>query len=234
MDLYESLNSFCLKQLSETNDWYSWRIEETKVPIEIKLPGGNQYLKNLILKEELHKAWNLETAIEKKGEIIKYYINDWGGIRTNSASSMNVYIHYAPDSLIKYGEKGIPSWSKALVIHDPEKYAIFDARVSVSLNCLQIVNDVENKVLYPILGSRNKTVTEGQKIIRLISKRDLWVKVNKSTFYDDYLKLLKKVANDRNTNISTVEMLLFAKAEMLINEIKALSNPEEAHVLRTF
>jgi hypothetical protein len=44
--------------------------------------------------------------------------------------------------------------------------------------------------------------------------------VNLKTFYKDYLVLLKKVAFNRKTNISTVEMLLFAKAEKLINRIE--------------
>jgi hypothetical protein len=44
MDLYESLSSFCIEYLSDTNDWYSWNINESKIPIEINLPEGIQYL----------------------------------------------------------------------------------------------------------------------------------------------------------------------------------------------
>jgi hypothetical protein len=224
MDLFESLNCFCLEYLNETNDWYTWKIDESKIPIDIKLPKGNQYLKNISLKEELHKAWKFESDTKMKGEIIKYYIKDWGGIIRNSDDSMNDYMYSSPDSLIEHGKKGIASWSKALVIHNPEKYAIFDARVSISLNCLQEVYDIKNKVLYPKLGSRNKTIVEGQKIIKQISKQDNWHKVSKSVFYSDYLKLLRNVANSRNNSIATVEMLLFAKAEILVNEIKTLPN----------
>jgi len=224
MDLFESLNSFCLAHLNETNDWYTWKIDESKIPIDIKLPKGNQYLKNISLKEELHKAWEFESDIKKKKEIIKYYIKDWGGIASNSEYSMNDYTTHSPDFLIAKGKKGIASWSKALVIHNPEKYAIFDARVSISLNCLQIVYDIKDKILFPNLGSRNKTVSEGQKKISQISKQDNWQKVNKSTFYIDYLQLLRNVGNSRKNSIATVEMLLFAKAEMLVNETRILLN----------
>jgi len=219
MYLLESLNSFCLEYFNETNEWYNWKVDESKIPTDIKLPIGNHYFKNISLKEELHKAWKLESDTKKKGEIIEYYIKVWGGIPSNSEYSMNDYMNSSPDSLIEHGKKGIASWSKALVIHNPEKYAIFDARVSISLNCLQIKYDIKNKVLFPMIGSRNKTITKGQKMIKSISKQDNWQKVNKSTFYIDYLKLLSNVANSRNTSIASVEMLLFAKAEILVNEI---------------
>ena len=220
MDIFESLDHFCLENLDETNDWYTWRINESKIPINIKLPIGNQYLKNITLKEELHKAWEAEPDIKKKGKIIKYYIKDWGGIGTNSEDSMKIYMYSSSGTLIKYGKNGIPSWSKALVIHDPQIYAIFDARVSISLNSLQIIYNTANKELFPILASRNKTITEGQRIIKQISKQNNWEKVDKTTFYLNYLTLLKKVARNRNTNLSTIEMLLFAKAESLVNKIK--------------
>ena len=220
MEIFESLDHFCLENLDETNDWYTWKINESKIPVNIILPTGNQYLKNIILKEKLHKAWEAESDIKKKGEIIKYYIKDWGGIGTNSDDSMKIYMYSSPDTLIEYGKKGIPSWSKALVIHNPHIYAIFDARVSISLNCLQIIYNIADKELFPILASRNKAITEGQKIIKQISKQNHWKKVDKTMFYLNYLTLLKKVARNRNKNLSTIEMLLFAKAEYLVNKIK--------------
>ena len=56
MDLLEALNRFCEKNLSENNDWYDWKVNESLIPIDIKLLNGNPYYKNIILKEELHKA----------------------------------------------------------------------------------------------------------------------------------------------------------------------------------
>ena len=223
MKILESLDHFCLENIDETNDWYTWNINESKIPVNIRLPIGNQFIKNRSLKEELNKAWESEADRIKKGEIIKYYIQDWGGIRTNSVDSMKIYMQSSPDSLIAFGKKGIPSWSKALVIHNPQLYAIFDARVSASFNCLQIIYDVENKELYPNLASRNRTISEGHRMIKRISKQNNWMKVNKTTFYLDYLTLLKKVARNRNTDISTIEMLLFAKAEYLIERIKYIA-----------
>jgi len=94
-----------------------------------------------------------------------------------------------------------------------------DARVSISLNYLQLKYNTSNKVLYPILSSQNKKITESGKRIKQKAKEGNWGKVNSSTFYFEYLSLLEKAAKIRNTNISTIEMLLFAKAEFLVDEI---------------
>ena len=142
-----------------------------------------------------------------------------GGIYTNRADSMQTYMTESDINLISNGRRGIASWSKALVIHNPEKYAIFDARVSTSLNCLQKVNEVKNKKLFPLLPSRNNTVVSSNKFFKNLSKKERWDGVNESNFYKDYLLLLKGVAENQNTNISTVEMLLFAKAEVLFNKL---------------
>ena len=222
MDLLESLNRLCQKNLDDTNEWYTWKINEWNFPVKIDLPEGNQYLRNMALKKALHEAWKNETNKEKRGAIIKYYIKDWGGIARNSEELMAKYMYSTPETLIEFGKNGIASWSKALVIHDPDKYAIFDARVSMSLNCLQIIYDTENKVMYPKLGSRNKTINEGQKLVQSIAKQNHWEKVNTATFYSDYLALIGGIAKNRGSNLATIEMLLFAKAEQLVNQIKTL------------
>lgn len=183
---------------------------------------GNQYIKNLVLKQELNNKWKNSKTSEEKLELIKYYIATWGGIHTNSQKSMNEYSKLSARELIRKGKKGIASWSKAIVIHDPNKYAIFDARVAISLNCLQKLYNIENKVLFPVLSSRNKVVARGNKLIKETAKIETWEKVNEEIFYDQYLEILKKVSVEFDTNISTVEMLLFAKAEGLVEETYGL------------
>lgn len=219
MTLNDSIIKICKENFTEENDWYSWReINESKLPDSIILPKGNQFAKNMALKEALHSKWKNEPNIEKREEYIEYYIKAWGGIKTNRANSMNEYKTKSAEELIKKGRQGIASWSKALVLHDHNQYAIFDARVAISLNCLQMIDSVDNKILYPILASRNSTIIPASKKLKAIAKIEGWDNCDDSTFYRDYLELLKKTANELNTNISTVEMLLFAKAEELIHK----------------
>tara|TARA_R110002051_G_scaffold304491_1_gene373851 strand:+ start:178 stop:855 length:678 start_codon:yes stop_codon:yes gene_type:complete len=222
--LTETITEYAKGFINAENDWYSWReINEEKLPNGIELPMGNQYYKNLVLKQELNNRWKNSETREEKLELIKYYIATWGGIHTNSQESMNEYSNLSARELIKKGKKGIASWSKAIVIHDPNKYAIFDARVAISLNCIQKLNIIENKVLFPVLSSRNKVVARGNKLIKETAKIENWKKANEEIFYDQYLEILEKVADKLNTNVSTVEMLLFAKAEELVEVTYSLN-----------
>ena len=123
--LTEIIVEYSKKYVNENNDWYNWReINEDKLPMGIELPEGNQYLKNVVLKKELNKKWKESQNVEDKLILIKYYIATWGGIHTNSLESMEEYSKLSASQLIKNGKKGIASWSKAIVVHDPNEYAI--------------------------------------------------------------------------------------------------------------
>ena len=111
------------------------------------------------------------------------------------------YATLTASELIKKGKKGIASWSKAIVVHNPNEYAIFDARVSVSLNSIKKLFNVNKAILFPILSSRNKTVALGNKIIKNTTKTESWKKASLNNFYTQYLKILNTVAKELNTNI---------------------------------
>tara|TARA_B100001113_G_C21004920_1_gene576629 strand:+ start:307 stop:981 length:675 start_codon:yes stop_codon:yes gene_type:complete len=217
--LIKTITDYSKEHIDALNDWYSWReINEEKLPLGIKLPKGNQYIKNLSLKKQLNKCWRETQDNKVKFELIEYYISDWGGIHTNSEESMMEYSTLSATQLIKYGKKGIASWSKAIVVHDPEEYAIFDARVAISLNCIQKIHKLYKPILFPILPSRNKKVKLGNKLIRKTAKAESWTKAYDETFYKQYLNILRSVANELDSDISTIEMLLFAKAEELVDK----------------
>ena len=215
--LTEIIVEYSKKYINKNNDWYNWReINEDKLPIGIKLPEGNQYVKNVVLKKELNKKWKESKSDEDRLILIKYYIATWGGIHTNSKESMEEYSKLSATQLIKNGKKGIASWSKAIVVHNPDEYAIFDARVAISLNCIQKLYGLKDAVLFPVLPSRNKIVAIGNKLIKETAKSESWEKANEENFYTQYLKILNYVAIELSTNISTIEMLLFAKAEEIV------------------
>ena len=217
--LTKTITDYSKEHIDALNDWYSWReINEEKLPLGIELPKGNQYIKNLSLKKQLNKCWREAQDDKVKFELIEYYISTWGGIHTNSEESMTKYSTLSATQLIKFGKKGIASWSKAIVVHDPEEYAIFDARVAISLNCIQKLYNLHEPLLFPVLSSRNKRVALGNKLIRKTAKTESWTKAYDETFYKQYLNILKSVANELESDISTIEMLLFAKAEELVGK----------------
>ncbi|MFY7740131.1 MAG: hypothetical protein ACOVQC_06410 [Flavobacterium sp.] len=210
------LIDFCKVNFKTDCDWYHWEINEDVLPKGIELPKGKNVNKNVSLKEQLHSKWS-QSDIKIKGELIEYYIVQWGGIKSNNKETLTFYKTKPAEELINLGVKGVSSWSKALVLHDSNKYAIFDSRVSCSLNYLQIINESNNKILFPILPSRNNKISSANKYLKQISKN--WVKLKNDKFYELYLSLLNETAKDLNTNISMIEMLLFAKATELIDKV---------------
>lgn len=214
------LLEFSKIHLNENNGWYNWCVNENFLPNNVMLPDGNNYSKNISLKKQLHTLWKNEKNETIKGDLIEYYIVKWGGIKTNGVASLNIYRSNNAEELILKGNQGVASWSKALVVHDWNNYAIFDARVSCSLNILQILFNNETKILFPILSSRNNLIIKGNSKIKEISRIENWSRLSNRIFYEEYIQLLKSVAKELNTNISTIEMLLFAKAEVLVNELQ--------------
>ncbi len=219
-ELKNILLEFSQTHLTENNGWFNWCVNENHLPKNIILPDGNNYSKNISLKKQLHTLWKNEKNETIKGDLIEYYIVKWGGIKTNGVASLNIYRSNNAEELILKGNQGVASWSKALVVHDWNNYAIFDARVSCSLNILQILSNNEAKILFPILSSRNNLINKGNSEIKEISRIENWSRLSNRIFYEEYIKLLKSVAKELNSNISTIEMLLFAKAEVLVNELQ--------------
>lgn len=127
---------------------------------------------------------------------------------------MLTYINANVDQLISLGSKGIATWSKILSIRNPSKYAIYDARVAVSLNSIQKIYDVESPILFPQLASRNKSfVLQTQQIIN--NSRFFKNKCN-TNFYLEYLDILSYATSKTNGfDIQDAEMVLFLNAEEL-------------------
>jgi hypothetical protein len=222
-ELKNILKIFYINYHNDKTDWYHWVVKDIYLPKGIELTNESKVKRNLQLKEKLHSMW-IQSNEETKGNLIEFYIVKWGGIKTNRTDSLNIYKTNSASDLINRGKRGVSSWSKALVVHDCNKYAIFDARVSSSLNILQILAKNENKVLFPILSSRNNIIIKGNLKIKEISMNESWSKLSNNNFYTEYINLLKIVAEELNTNISTIEMLLFAKAENLVIELINLNN----------
>lgn len=223
MTLEDAIKIFARSKVDFKNDWYLWReINEKCVPDGIHLPEGNQYKKNISLKAQLYTKLKSITDHNEKKKLLRYYISTWGGIHGNSEKTLNSYTSSTNEELIALGSRGIASWSKALCITNPNSYAIFDARVSASLNALQIINETVSPRLYPVLSSRNNVIKEGIRLFKEKAKEKTWDAVPECDFYSTYLGHLKNAALSLDKNleasVATIEMLLFAKAEELVRE----------------
>ena len=210
MSLEGSVKSLCLKNFGQGNPWYSWEpINESLLPRGIELPDGNEYERNISLKAQLSQEYaNADRA--RKVLLTDYYICTWGRVCANKPETIEYYALSSTDLLKNLGSSGVASWSKALCIRDPQRYVIFDARISVSLHCLSIISGEDIGCWMPTLLSRNPTITEANKWLRSIGSVKRKSRKINTDFYQHYLDICLNIAEDLHCPPGAVEMLLFS------------------------
>ena len=176
--------------------------------------AGNQYQQTAELKRELHRIWQQDPT--RREELARYIIATWGGIKGNKPEKFSRYASEQPSDLIGLGKAGIASWSKVLCIRNPDEYAIYDARVAVALNSLQVAAKVRQPRLFPLLDSQNRAhMPEAVAAIASCAQKGSWTNHPDDAFYRTYLELLRCAAaaarSAPGVTIMTVEMLLFSQ-----------------------
>jgi hypothetical protein len=219
MSLLEALVCLVNSKLQSKIDWYKWPIKTAALPEGVVIPAGSMRQRNIALKHELHRLW-LGSDSDSRMELARYYVKTWGGIKRNDETTLFEYVNADASAVVARATSGIASWSKVLCIRDPKKYAIFDARVSASLNCLQISNRVETPAMYPCLSTQNGDVRSGNRKIRAYVNNNNWPRQNARTFYEGYIRLIGDVAVSCGVCIQTVEMVLFTAAPDLIEGLR--------------
>jgi hypothetical protein len=181
-----------------TTDWYHWKIPDRKLPTGIFVKPGTSYQRNIHLKHVLNAEW-FRADIERRYELACFYVRDWGGIKGNSAAKLRRYAAATSDELISNGYDGVATWSKILCIHDPNRYAIFDARVSVALNALQATFGVQSPTLFKPLATQNRAIASANARLGARAVRDGWALAESTTFYP--------MADDNHLERSTTTIL---------------------------
>lgn len=210
--MQEIINRFIAENFNSIKSDYRWRIKEEHLPAEVNLDPSSNYVQNLQLKRQLN-GFFVDGDFKERLEIINYYIAKWGGVIRNSEETIRIYSTMDCEALIDFRNTGgIASWSKALCVRDPKKYAIFDARVSATLNLLLLENtETDEKLFFPRLPSRNSTI---RKINQHIQESRVSYRSNR-VVYREYMSLIHNAANHVGTDIQTVEMILFSHPEGL-------------------
>jgi len=194
-----------------------------------QLSGRNNYEKNVELKLLLSNE--IQNSKLDLYDTAKWIISSWGRIPKLSKSTHN-YIQSVVDQ--KYPKKldGVASYSKLFAMFYPEKFAIYDARVAVSLNIIQLLSEEDDALFFPYLSGRNK-VTGYQKTNQGFSRmpefsrkqisetsKKLWHTISRESVYPLYNQILNSVCSTKKLNVYDVEMLLFSKAEDLVRQIR--------------
>lgn len=214
--LIQLISAFYKKRQMELKVKYDWEIKEDFLPFSSSKYKGNSILdKNIELKKFLNGKYK-KADKKLQFEITKYYISDWGHVYTNKLDTLKMYAHEESQVIINLGKKGVASWSKALTARDSKNFAIFDARVSVSLNGIIFQEYGIGGCFFPLLPSRNNRIVSFQKSLRGKINRNGYF--SSETFYKFYLSLIQSVAEKCNVTISEIEMCLFAYAEEIALE----------------
>jgi hypothetical protein len=221
MKLFEIIRKH-LESGTFSRDDYDWEINHSTLPQGIQVKGNTSFEENVDLKYRLYDAWQNALKAGRNNDLFtlaKYYVSTWGGVRRNSQSTLEKYINEEPSELIlDQRAKGVASWSKVLCIRNPDKYPIFDARVSLSLNALQILAPISDAdfIKFPDLPSQNRVINDvAPKIRKFLSNK----KISKTdNFYQKYISILKSEIFDEY-RICELEMLLFSATEKLAYQV---------------
>ena len=216
--------------------WYTWPVDDGKLfeHTGITLRSYSRLDKNIELKHALHERF-VQVPCDERTRIVKYYVEVFGGIRGLAPDILRDYACDRAKSLAGHGLERIASRSKALVLHNPRRYAIYDSRVSVSLNYLIIrrvgmttgtsVTTNRRRKCFPLPPSQNRLIQHAQSTCRTLAERfgiafyDETPSPGSGHFYLDYLRSLRDCARrlgelrQRRICIHFIESMLFGLAE---------------------
>lgn len=165
------------------------------------------------LKRALAARWRSDP--DGRSDLATWIVASWGGVRRNDPATLQSYVRRTEEDLATGGLKGVASWSKILTIRDPEQFAIFDARVSASLNAIQLMSD-RVQLLFPNLPTRNTKLPEFQRSLRKRIQRRPYYQIASTQIYPTYMRLMNGVAQRLgHSSPDTAEMVLFANFEAL-------------------
>lgn len=132
-------------------------------------PGATDLEDQIAYRKQQNSLWKSAVRLrdaDARIRLVKAQIEDWGGIRKNRKALIEQYALQSAPKLIQRGRFGISSWSKALAIRDPRQYAVYDARVAMSLNAMQASLMGSIQFLFPVPDTQNRTIKKAQRLLR--------------------------------------------------------------------
>lgn len=216
------LYSYAKQHLPSLPRDYKWKFDATVVSHSFKLTinGQNWYEKTRALKRGIANEWISSPGL--RIALADYAVRVWGGVKRNAATTIQSYVQAVSQGQIPPTHKGIASWSKVAAFSNPDLHAIFDARVSFSLNAIQMLQGDGERWWFPHLAGRNKLLNATWPLLKAHATQKNWNRIESKKVYSTYIDLIKSVAQQLDVCIDDVEMLLFSKAEELARKIEMM------------
>jgi hypothetical protein len=177
--------------------------------------SGSSFQRNVQLKELGPRLWN--TVDHRK--LADWIVSDWGGIRGNKQQTIDAFVSRIDSGDLPNELKGVATYSKIVALVFPEDFCIYDARVAVSLNCIQMLDSHRRPgYFFPYLPSQNKKINSFiKKANKLSFLRSGWKQIAPDMSYATYNALLSELCHDHSIETKfLLEMSLFIDCEDLI------------------
>lgn len=209
---------------------FNWQVtksawQELRTGFPYEKYGNDLYSRHVALKWHLAEHWS-RSDFDEKVRIAQWLVKEWGGIKRNRPETILGYVNQADAFRPATPFAGVASYSKILSIKDPAKFAIFDARVSIALNAIQLVMLRDGAIpshsllLFNMPPGQNRSVAKFAKAAR----RERLLKygfrlVERDSTYSTYLAVLLAVTGIAGApSLLDAEMILFVRAERLSEE----------------
>ncbi|PIV41079.1 MAG: hypothetical protein COZ31_05200 [Nitrospirae bacterium CG_4_10_14_3_um_filter_44_29] len=217
--LIKIINEFSNIHLDVRFDW-DFSPDGLPTAVIADLPPENCFMKNISLKKALQRH-----LPDKSKEMEYWIIKQWGGIRRFKKDKKNderinaLYRQLDSGRLSRDISSCISSFSKIASFYNPDKYAIYDARATFSLNWLLLKAGL-TAGFFPVPAGQNTAITKYdiETVIRLKYGDNNNLFLKPSVAYFEYCNLLKELSSriwndaERKNMPYYLEMLLFVIA----------------------
>jgi hypothetical protein len=217
--LQHTLQSFCQDRVLRLKEIYHWDEPDSVLPRTVKFNPPIDVSSadwNIALKWALHGAF-IKSGETGRRSIAEWVVKQWGRVKKNKPETFDVYLAMVgqhPGARTPW--RGVASYSKILAVYDPKQYAIFDARVASALNAVQMFDEGNLTVRFPIPNGQNEAI---KRFANKIGKTDAALEIEKAQAYSEYLRLIKAVSDNLKCELYTIEMLLFSLATRLARKL---------------
>lgn len=182
----------------------------------------NDWQRNINLRKEVSRLWREavdENNLNLSFDLARWMVKDWGGIKNITDSTIGKHNFAALNKLFNLKFDHISSKSKVITLPDPYTYQIYDARVAVALNVMQLAAGTEVRIYFEIPPTQITWIASDKNFIARIPRaafvEDFGFRVMpKDKIYSYYTKLLLKMSIETKSKLDPIEleMALFALA----------------------
>ncbi|WP_297609798.1 hypothetical protein [uncultured Sutterella sp.] len=171
------------------------------------------------LRASMARRWNLDPEATAVAAV------EWGGLVYNRNARNKEFSYGDPREIVERtcrtrSNWGMATWTKILAVRDPNRYFIFDARVSLALNQYCADKEYPFDFFFPELSSRSKERNYAQRLaIEKLDKLGAKPFSSCSSFYFDfYCPLIIALANKLSSD-SKIPVIVFNENQ-LINDVR--------------